>query len=150
MMVSTHVRLSDAGSKALAEYARRHGMTKANAAAQILNEYIYGHDRTPGKPAAPLLPDVASGQVYIIKAGRYFKIGKAKNAKARIRVLRLPFKHKAVAVFDVLDRHVAEKYLHRKFASQRVNGEWFRLSADDITGISRDLPGMDDKKGGKA
>lgn len=138
---SVHVRLSHAGTEALKEYALRRGLTRANAAAQLINEHIFGRDRVPDVVAPDHKPDVDAGHIYIIRAGEYFKIGKAKNTKRRLAHLQLPFENEIVASFPVANRHHVERELHKQFADKRANGEWFRLTVDDLSGISRDLGG---------
>lgn len=138
---SVHLRLSSAGDAALTEFALRRGLTKANAAALLLDEAIYGRDRAPLARPPERQPDVNAGFVYVVRAGEFCKIGKAKNARNRVARLRLPFEHEIVLTAAVGNRHEAERRLHQRFAAQRANGEWFRLTDDDISGISRDLEG---------
>jgi hypothetical protein len=140
---STHVRLSKPGHDALSAYAMRRGITKAQAASSLVNEFIYGRERVPTAKQLPLLPASEAGQIYVLKAGRNYKIGKAKNAAQRIRCLRLPMKHKVVATFNVNNRHEAERRLHKKFSDKHVNGEWFRLTLADLSGITGDLKGLE-------
>ena len=142
---SIHVRLSAPGAAALQEYALRRGLTRAAAASILVTEHLFGRDRAPQVSALPHKPDVDAGHVYIVRAGEFCKIGKSRDANKRLTRLRLPFEHELIARFDVANRHITERELHRRFADKRVNGEWFRLTDDDISGISRDLPGVKGK-----
>jgi hypothetical protein len=146
VMKSIHVRLSEHGAHAaLRMFAKRRGMTLANAAAHLVEEFIFGRDYVAATAPKPHKQEACAGQIYVIRAGHYYKIGKAKNAKERVRRLRLPFKEKIVLIADVADRHATERALHKQFAHKRVNGEWFRLSNSDVSGISGDLEGLKGK-----
>lgn len=79
------------------------------------------------------------GFVYLIKAGRYFKIGKSNAAGRRERevALQLPERTTAVHTIRTDDPAGIEMYWHRRFESKRLNGEWFNLSAADVTAFKR-------------
>ena len=66
-----------------------------------------------------------------------YKIGKSKTPNIRIRALCvvLPFDIMPVHVIYSRDYGWAERYLHAKFEGQRVRGEWFRLSEEDVDWI---------------
>ena len=94
--------------------------------------------RTP-TPQAIAEESVVTGVVYLIRMGEFHKIGKSNDAGRRNYELglRLPEKHDVVHVIDTDDPSGIEAYWHRRFASQRANGEWFRLSPTDITAFQR-------------
>lgn len=142
---STHVRLSAQAHSALRVYANRRGLELAAAAAVLIEEWLYGRDHVRAVAPRTRKADASAGQVYVIRYGEYCKIGKAKNAHVRIRRLKLPVADDVVLIADVPDRHTAERDLHKRFAAKRAAGEWFRLSADDISGISREFEGTDGK-----
>jgi hypothetical protein len=64
-----------------------------------------------------------------------YKIGMTSDLKARFRHLKhdRPFQ----LVHTILSYSVwwSEHWLHSKFQSSRVNGEWFRLSSNDVAWI---------------
>ena len=62
---------------------------------------------------------VVTGVVYLIRMGEFHKIGKSNDPGRRVYELGL------------------EAYWHRRFAAQRANGEWFRLSPSDVTAFRR-------------
>ena len=82
---------------------------------------------------------VVTGVVYLIRMGEFYKIGKSNDPGRRMYELglQLPEKHDVVHVIETDDPSGIESYWHRRFASQRTNGEWFRLSPDDVAAIKR-------------
>ncbi len=79
------------------------------------------------------------GYVYLAKHGRDFKIGRSTDVARRRRelALLLPQELEHVHVIETDDPEGIEQYWHRRFADRRVRGEWFRLSAEDITAFRR-------------
>jgi hypothetical protein len=79
------------------------------------------------------------GFVYLIKSGRFHKIGKANSAGRREYEigLQLPEKATTIHVIRTDDPSGIESYWHNRFAQKRKNGEWFDLSAADISIFKR-------------
>ena len=79
------------------------------------------------------------GFVYIMKSGRYYKIGKTNHVGGRERDLKiqLPEPIKTVHSITTDDPDGIEAYWHRRFADKRKNGEWFDLSPQDIAAFCR-------------
>lgn len=76
------------------------------------------------------------GYVYILKAhDNLYKIGRARDPQNRLRTfeVKLPFPVEFELLIQTEDMYALESQLHRQFAAQRVNGEWFKLTPDDIT-----------------
>lgn len=85
-------------------------------------------------------PDsVVTGVVYLVRMAEFHKIGKSNDPGRRIYELglRLPEKHDVVHVIETDDPSGIEAYWHRRFAAQRSNGEWFRLSPEDVAAFRR-------------
>lgn len=78
------------------------------------------------------------GFVYILKAGEFYKIGKAKTLGPRIRTLKiqLPFSAEVWHAFPCENYSQSELHLHEWFSRERVNGEWFRLPDDALTWLA--------------
>jgi len=79
--------------------------------------------------------------VYLLKAGPYYKIGKAKDLDQRIKQikLQLPYPVETLHSIKTDDSMGIESYWHKRFACKRANGEWFLLTDDDVaTFVSRE------------
>jgi hypothetical protein len=81
----------------------------------------------------------AIGFVYLLKAARYFKIGRSSSFERRSRELaiQLPERAETVHVIRTDDPLGIELYWHRRFEAKRKNGEWFELSTQDVKAFKR-------------
>jgi Meiotically up-regulated gene 113 len=88
---------------------------------------------TVARPEPPL------GFVYLIKSGRFHKIGRSNAVGRRERELdiALPEAVRVVHSIRTDDPAGIEDYWHRRFADRRKKGEWFALSADDVATFRR-------------
>lgn len=79
------------------------------------------------------------GFVYLLKATRFYKIGRSSSFERRSRELaiQLPERAETVHVIRTDDPIGIELYWHRRFESKRKNGEWFELSAQDVKAFKR-------------
>jgi hypothetical protein len=79
------------------------------------------------------------GHVYLMKSGRYYKIGHSVHAGARERqiAIQLPEELATIHVIGTDDPTGIEAYWHRRFAAKRKNGEWFDLSREDVAAFRR-------------
>jgi hypothetical protein len=84
-------------------------------------------------------PQETIGFVYLLKATRFFKIGRSNSFERRSRELaiQLPEKAETVHVIRTDDPIGIELYWHRRFESKRKNGEWFELNAQDVKAFKR-------------
>lgn len=91
----------------------------------------------PVKNDAP--EDEQIGFVYLIKSGRFYKIGKSNAAGRREYELsiQLPERAKTIHVIRTDDPTGIEVYWHKRFEAKRKNGEWFELNAADVAAFKR-------------
>lgn len=76
-----------------------------------------------------------AGYVYLIRADTgHYKIGRTINVPKRMKLftVKLPFEFEIINYFPCDDMFEAETELHATFKNDRVNGEWFTLSKEDI------------------
>ena len=79
------------------------------------------------------------GYVYLMKAGRFYKIGRTNSMGRREYELsiQLPERAKVAHLIKTDDPAGIEEYWHRRFHERRKNGEWFELSAQDVAAFRR-------------
>lgn len=79
------------------------------------------------------------GYAYLMKSGRFFKIGRtnALGRRERELVIQLPEAAKVVHSIKTDDPVGIEEYWHRRFQDRRRNGEWFELTSQDLAAFRR-------------
>ncbi len=116
----------------LVEYCKRHpGLEDVLA---ICSEYPAPAPEPAAAEEMPIL-----GEVYLIRSGRSYKIGRSVSAGRRTRELQiqLPERANRVHAIQTDDPVGIERYWHERFADKRGNGEWFKLDASDVSAFRR-------------
>ncbi len=85
------------------------------------------------------IPPLNLGTVYLLKTGKFYKIGRTNSVGRRERELsiQLPERAKLVHAINTDDPVGIESYWHNRFSERRANGEWFALSQEDVQAFCR-------------
>ena len=92
----------------------------------------------PGEATSPASA-LDDGFVYLVRSGRYHKIGWTRDVGRRQYDLKLQLPEPATEVHVIAtdDPMGIERYWHQRFADRRKNGEWFELTKADIAAFRR-------------
>lgn len=79
------------------------------------------------------------GFVYLLRSGKYYKLGRTNAVGRRLRELaiQLPQKPDTVHVIETDDPEGIEQYWHHRFADKRQEGEWFALSPEELSAFKK-------------
>ena len=96
-------------------------------------------DVAPTVPMVPAASTTREGFVYLLKSGRYHKIGQTTSVPRRWAEIAgaAPDTVELVHYFKTDDAIGIEAYWHRRFAAQRHGGEWFTLHPQDVAAFKR-------------
>ena len=84
-------------------------------------------------------PVGAAGFVYLMRSGKYHKIGHTNSIGRREYELgiQLPEAVTVIHQIETDDPEGIEAYWHNRFAAKRARGEWFKLTAQDVAAFKR-------------
>jgi len=79
------------------------------------------------------------GHVYLLKHDKVYKIGKSIDASRRYKDIKIqmPYQTEEIHTIETDDPSGIEAYWHNRFKDKRLEGEWFRLSADDVKAFKK-------------
>ncbi len=77
------------------------------------------------------------GYIYLIRCGRYFKIGVADNPAQRLTMLQIGNPHRLVLVkyWPSINATDEERRIHALLARYHVRGEWFKLPRSVVSAL---------------
>jgi hypothetical protein len=152
--VSAELRMRARGDRELPSH---NTFTRFGRKAQVDSAIVNWCESTPGWEdvqaiCAPIAvparfeepPEVDSpapeiGYVYLLKSGKYYKIGRS-NAPGRREyeiAIQLPEPVVTVHTIKTDDPVGIERYWHQRFSDCRKNGEWFELRRQDVSAFRR-------------
>ena len=91
------------------------------------------------EPPAEEAPASDIGYVYLLKSGKYYKIGRINSPGRRKYELAIQLPEPVVTIHTIKtdDPMGIERYWHQRFSDCRKNGEWFELRRQDVSAFRR-------------
>lgn len=83
--------------------------------------------------------DITFGYVYLLRSGKYYKIGRSNAPGRREYELAIQLPEPVVTIHTIKtdDPVGIEKYWHHRFSDRKKNGEWFELRKQDVSAFRR-------------
>ena len=74
------------------------------------------------------------GYIYLFESyDGFIKIGQSKRPEKRVKEMNTPYRPKMIHKIQTSNMDTCERYLHKKVAHCRCDGEWFLLSAEELS-----------------
>lgn len=126
------------GKQALAQKLRAFCLEQGDQDVAALCDTAAGSPSV-AEPVEEQRGDSELGFVYLMKSGRFYKIGRTNAVGRRERELatQLPERARVVHSIKTDDPAGIEAYWHNRFRDRHKNGEWFELTSRDVSAFRR-------------